>query len=131
MTNVAPGHATATLSGRELALQRRQAMARHGKAGTAQAVQTDKRSSAGRLQLNAAQITSAHHSGVSATSSASAAFSQPVASKSAARARRQALSTVGKAALKSAGHGAASRPAAHLRPRETYGSGRAGQFSFW
>jgi hypothetical protein len=116
MTNVAPGHATATLSGRELALQRRQAMARHGKAGTVKAVQTDKRSAAARLQLNAPQITGAHQDGASATSSASAAFSQPLAPKSAARARRQALSTVGKAALKNAGNGTASRPAAHLRP---------------
>jgi hypothetical protein len=116
MTNVAPGHATATLSGRELALQRRQAMARHGKTGTVKAVQTDKRSAAARLQLNAPQITGAHQDGASATSSASAAFTQPLAPKSAARARRQALSTVGKAALKNAGNGTASRPAAHLRP---------------
>ena len=56
MTNVAPGHATATLSGRELALQRRQAMARHGKAGTVSTAQTVKHSAAGRLQLNAAHL---------------------------------------------------------------------------
>lgn len=114
MTNVAPGHATATLSGRELALQRRQAMARHGKTGTTKAAQTE-RSAAERFRLNAAHISNAHHGGVSAAP-ASAPFTQPVAQKSAARARRQALSTIGKAALKNAGHGTATRPAAHLRP---------------
>lgn len=123
MTNVAPGHATATLSGRELALQRRQAMARHGKAGTVSTAQTVKHSAAGRLQLNAAHLVSAHHGGAataaSAVASASATFNQPVTSKSAARIRRQALSTVGKAGLKNAGQGAASRPAAHLRPSRT------------
>lgn len=120
MTNVAPGHATATLSGRELALQRRQAMARHGKAGAVVA-QADKRSAAGRLQLNAAHVASSTRSNAqaasAASSSASAAIIQPTAPKSAARARRQALSTVGKAALKNAGQGVASRPAAHVRPR--------------
>lgn len=120
MTNVAPGHATATLSGRELALQRRQAMARHGKAGAVLTAQADKHSAAGRLRLNVAHVASSSHSeaaSASASSSASASVIQPAAPKSAARARRQALSTVGKAALKNAGQGAASRPAAHRRPR--------------
>ena len=117
MTNVAPGHATATLSGRELALQRRQAMARHGKAGAVSTAQTVKHSPPAACQLNAAHLVGAHHGGAataaSAVASASAAFTQPVTSKSAARVRRQALSTVGKAGLKNAGQSAASRPTAH------------------
>jgi hypothetical protein len=94
-------------------------MARHGKARVVQTAQTDKRSASARLQLNAPETASAHYGGVSTASAGTTPALAPVASKSAARARRQALSTTGRAALQNAGSGGASRPAAHLRPSRT------------
>ncbi len=92
MTNPAAGHAQATLSGRELALQRRQAMALRGKGGaaTAPAAHRARRADDGAGVQTAAQVVS--HAGASAVSV------QPTATLNPARARRLALSLQGKAA---------------------------------
>lgn len=119
MTIAATGHANANLSGRELALQRRQAMARQGKAAIVKA--SAPRGSAGGV-MDAAKG-AASWRGAQAPASAVVSAAQgvtrvtplPAAVVSPARARRQALSSVGKAALQNAST-SASRPSAHLRP---------------
>lgn len=89
MTQITESTATATFSGRELALKRRQAMALHGKTGLK-------------------KIASAASSDAALIAQASAAVSQN--GRSASRARREALSLTGKAALKkSAGSAPAGR----------------------
>lgn len=117
MTHAAESHASATLSGRELALKRRQAMALHGKTG------------AGKSALAQARPTAA--SWTAPASVASAAPAAPAAparaddetlvaqlrnasNVSAARARREALSKSGKAALQKT---AAVRPTGRVRPQ--------------
>jgi len=112
MTNAAESTASATLSGRELALKRRQAMALHGKAGVAKT---------GAARPRTAATT------VAAASAAPSVTVEPVARVSdaalidqlragsprqASRARREALSQSGKAALQPT----AGRPSGRVRP---------------
>jgi len=119
MTNPADRHAQATLSGRELALKRRQAMALHGKAGSAKPSGAPSRP---RYEPTAPAPQSRPASAVSAASamrvsSASAApMTPPQAQLSPARARRLALSQQGKAAVQKSSSAAQARPSAHLRP---------------
>lgn len=113
--------ATATLSGRELALMRRKAMALHGKAGVAKTASAmSSRPAASRVEAPAAPA--APVSGLTAASTASASEAAIMAAaraaaaangRSASRARREALSTAGKAALQPA----ASRPSGRVRPK--------------
>lgn len=110
MTHPADRHAQATLSGRELALKRRQAMALHGKAGSAKPAGAPARQ---RPEM-AAALTAASASSQSRPAPA-APLSPPQSQLSPARARRQALSQQGKAAVKQASHGGSGRPSAHLR----------------
>ncbi|WP_079418008.1 CsoS2 family carboxysome shell protein [Thiomonas intermedia] len=125
MTYPADRHAQATLSGRELALKRRQAMALHGKAGSAKpAAASVRQRPEMAAALTAASSQSPQSRPASATSaapvvratSASASLSPPQAQLSPARARRQAMSQQGKPAVKQAVNGGPSRPSAHLRP---------------
>jgi hypothetical protein len=105
MTNPAAGHAQATLSGRELALRRRQAMALRGKGGaaTAHAAHRARRADDGAGVQTAVQAVS--HAGASAVSL------QPTATLNPARARRLALSLQGKAAAGPSGAPAAAAAA--------------------
>src|SRR3569832_2260664 len=119
MTIAAPGHANASLSGRELALQRRQAMARQGKTAIAKA--SAPRSSASGV-MDAGKVATAWRgaqapasAGVTVAQASTRVESLPAEGVSPARARRQALATVGKAALKTVST-SSSRPSAHLRP---------------
>ena len=115
--------ATATLSGRELALMRRKAMALHGKAGVVKTASVmSPRPTASRVEVKAAATPAAQASGLSAASTASASEAAIMAKaraavaangRSASRARREALSTAGKAALQPA----ASRPSGRVRPK--------------
>ncbi len=102
MTNPAAGHAQATLSGRELALQRRQAMALRGKGGsaTAPAAHRARRADGATGVQTAAQVVS--------VAGASAVSVQPTATLNPARARRLALSLQGKATAGSSGAPAAA-----------------------
>ena len=118
MTLATDSTATATLSGRELALKRRQAMALHGKKGLAKAVSVRQPAStrvappvAGPAsELAAVQPASAV---TPAEISALIARNQVVpAGRNASRARREALSQAGKAALKPT----AARPTGRVRP---------------
>lgn len=120
MTIAVSGYANANLSGRELALQRRQAMARQGKAAIAK---TSAQRSADVIMNAGKAATASYGSQAPVTAAVSAAQvltrAEPlpavVASVSAARARRQALASVGKAALQTASNNP-TRPSAHLRP---------------
>ena len=115
--------ATATLSGRELALMRRKAMALHGKAGVVKTASVmSPRPTASRVEVKAAATPAAQASGLSAASTGSASEAAIMAKaraavaangRSASRARREALSTAGKAALQPA----ASRPSGRVRPK--------------
>ncbi len=88
MTPADASPAQATLSGRELALMRRQVMALHGKAGvTRPASATSVVAATARPAMAVSRPVERHHSGA------------PAAAASAARQRRQALSQSGKAAL--------------------------------
>ncbi|MBU6513422.1 MAG: carboxysome shell protein, partial [Betaproteobacteria bacterium] len=106
MTNPAAGHAQATLSGRDLALQRRQAMALRGKGGAATAPAVHR----------APRVESAGIQAASAGTSPAAPLPS-VAAMNPARARRQALSLQGKAAAgRQAAAGAVRQPAAASVP---------------
>ncbi|MGC8531875.1 MAG: CsoS2 family carboxysome shell protein [Acidiphilium sp.] len=101
--------AAATLSGREIALLRRQAMAQHGKAGVVKASQTKIGQTAYGAARQSPILTNAS-SGVGRVTAPSvnafsdgAAFAPSTAPKRAALERRQALSQMGKAALSGAG----------------------------
>lgn len=119
MTQATDSSASATLSGRELALKRRQAMALHGKTGTAKAASVSKASARRSSPAPAAVNTPAP--AAASTPAASRDLprvpAQNVAAsgaRSASRARRQALSTAGKAALGSTG----ARPSGRVRPQQ-------------
>ena len=101
MTQATYSTATATLSGRELAQNRRKAMALHGKAGVMKTAAKAKPS---------AQRT--HFAPAKAAVETSMAAMQTNA-RSASRARREALSISGKAALKPS----ATRPTGRVRPK--------------
>lgn len=122
MTLTTDSTATANLSGRELALKRRKAMALHGKAGvTKTASVMSSRPAASRSAPQAASVqaesraSSASETAIMAQARAAAANS----GRSASRARREALSTAGKAALKPT----ASRPSGRVRPKAHVESG--------
>ena len=107
MTNPAAGHAQATLSGRELALQRRQAMALRGKSAAKAAP------AAYRAQRAEPVAASTASGGDARTGQACAVAMDTVAvAMNPARARRQALSLRGKAAVGAA----ATRPVAESSP---------------
>ena len=129
--------AGATLSGREIALMRRQAMAQHGKAGLAKAVQSRTvpakpasapAAPAERMSYAAARPSPVPNSRPSAhvrpaasmanTSNHVSTTSAPVAPKRAALERRQALSRMGKSALS----GAAAKPQSAEPARRGRGS---------
>ena len=123
MIQATDSKASATLSGRELALKRRKAMALHGKSGTAKAASVSK-SSARRVKAAPAATNAPVAASPAAASPAAASnYVQPVAARSAvesgarsvSRARRQAMSTSGKAAL---GSTAAARPSGRVRPQK-------------
>lgn len=122
MTHAAESNASATLSGRELALKRRQAMALHGKTGASARTAS--------VSRPAPAVSSAPASyGEPTTSYASASASvdeqtliaqlRNASSKSAARARREALSQGGKAAIQKTAYvsSSASRPSGRVRPQ--------------
>ena len=122
MTQATDSTASATLSGRELALKRRKAMALHGKAGVAGAA-TQSRPSAQRVNPApaAAVSTPAAASSATASSAASSNDAPPVqaqnvvsSGRSASRARRQAMSVSGKGALGSTN----TRPTGRVRPQK-------------
>ena len=129
MTQATDSSASATLSGRELALKRRKAMALHGKTGSAKAA-TKSRPSAQRVNPAPAAAVSTPAAASSATAAPAAASSdapvvqaQSVVSsgRSASRARRQAMSLSGKAALGST----ATRPTGRVRPQRAAAMGMA------
>ena len=120
MTLTTDSTATATLSGRELALNRRKAMALHGKTGVTKTSSVMSAKSASTRNQQAA--TPAAY-GKSVASSASASDASIMAQaraavanngRSASRARREAMSTSGKAALQST----AARPSGRMRPKQ-------------
>jgi len=119
MTQATYSTATATLSGRELALKRRQAMAMHGKTGTAKSASVSKpaaqRVNPTPATMNAAPVAAA--SSVATSNDAQLAQAQCAAvssARSASRARRQAMSTAGKGATVSSG----ARPSGRARPQQ-------------
>ncbi|MFN3544172.1 MAG: CsoS2 family carboxysome shell protein [Thiobacillus sp.] len=118
MTQAADSTASATLSGRELALKRRQAMALHGKTGVTKPAAAGRQPTAARSApaAPAASLAPATSSSEPASRPAGAAFVAPAPAASpareASRARRAALSTAGKAALQPT----ASRPTGRVRP---------------
>ena len=122
MTQATDSSASATLSGRELALKRRKAMALHGKSGTAKAASVSKPSARRVKQAPAAMNVPAAATPAVATPAAATNNVQPVQAQSVAasgarsisRARRQAMSTSGKAALGST----ATRPSGRVRPQK-------------
>jgi len=129
MTQATDSTASATLSGRELALKRRKAMALHGKTGTVKAA-TKSRPSAQRVNPAPAAAVSTPAAASSGTAAPAAASSdasvvqaQSVVSsgRSASRARRQAMSVSGKAALGST----ATRPTGRVRPQRAAAMGMA------
>ena len=103
MNSATPSSASATLSGRELALQRRKAMALNGKAA-----------------LSRSQVTAATHTTTPASVRASAEakpeaqawLTPPLVNRSAGRLRREALSQHGKGAAADS----ARRPTGQVRP---------------
>lgn len=118
MTQATDSTASATLSGRELALKRRKAMALHGKAGTTPAASAGKLS-ARRANPAPAAGTATVAASAAPASTAAAAYDLPhggtvSAAHSASRARRQAMSIAGKAALGSTG----TRPSGRVRPQQ-------------
>jgi hypothetical protein len=121
MTQATDSTASATLSGRELALKRRKAMALHGKAGTAKAASVSKPSARRVNPAPAAMSTPAAAASATASPSAASNNAPLVQAQSAAsggrcasRARRQAMSVTGKAALGST----ATRPTGRVRPQK-------------
>ncbi|MHB1587120.1 MAG: CsoS2 family carboxysome shell protein [Acidiferrobacteraceae bacterium] len=117
MTRATDSRATATLSGRELALKRRKAMAMHGKNGVVKAAAANP--SAGTRMTT----------GASGQEPAGATAVAGTTGRDASRARRQALSLAGKAAMQvSASAGRRERPQAAAEPGKPCGcSGNGAQ----
>ncbi|MHB1051726.1 MAG: CsoS2 family carboxysome shell protein [Thiobacillus sp.] len=120
MTLTTDSTATATLSGRELALNRRKAMALHGKTGvTKTASVMSARPAASRVEPASARVAESGLSKASAVSASDAAIMAQARAavaangRSASRARREAMSTSGKAALQPT----AARPSGRVRPK--------------
>jgi len=118
MTQATDSTASATLSGRELALKRRKAMALHGKAGTVKAVSVSRPSARRVNPASAARNTPVAASPAAASPAAASNKIQPAQAQrtaaSVSRARRQAMSTSGKATLGST----ATRPSGRVRPQK-------------
>jgi hypothetical protein len=117
MTQAAESPASATLSGRELALKRRQAMALHGKTGVTKPAAAGRQPTAARSAPTApaasmAPVASSSTSAAPASDAALIAQAQANASRKVSRARREALSVSGKAALQPT----AARPSGRVRP---------------
>ena len=120
MTQAADSTASATLSGRELALKRRQAMALHGKTGVTKTAAAGRQPTAARSvpaapaasPALAASSAPATLPAVHAPDAALIAQAQTNSSRQASRARREALSQSGKAALQPT----AARPTGRVRP---------------
>ena len=119
MTLTTDSTATATLSGRELALKRRKAMALHGKTGvTKMAAAMSARPAATRVNPAAAAASGPGKASTAGSVPDAAIMAQARAAvaengRSASRARREALSTSGKAALQPA----VSRPSGRVRQK--------------
>lgn len=114
MTLTTDSTATATLSGRELALKRRKAMALHGKTGVSKTSSVmSARPAAARVEPTAASAASGPRAASEASIMAQARVAAANRGRSASRARREALSTSGKAALQPT----ASRPSGRVRPK--------------
>ncbi|TNF58632.1 MAG: carboxysome shell protein, partial [Burkholderiales bacterium] len=112
MTQAADSTASATLSGRELALKRRQAMSLHGKAGVAKTAAT-KPAAAPRIDAgNVAPAVAEATPRASVSDAALIEQLKAVSPKKAGRSRREALSQSGKAALQTA----SARPTGRVRP---------------
>jgi hypothetical protein len=112
MTQAAESTASATLSGRELALKRRQAMALHGKAGVVKTA-ASRPTAAPRTSPAAAVLPAATAEPARSVSDAElVARLRSADSHQASRARREALSRSGKAALQPT----AGRPSGRVRP---------------
>ena len=114
MTHAAERTASATLSGRELALKRRQAMALHGKTGVAK---TGAARSAAAPSRVAAASPAPRAAAEPASRVADAALIdqlKAVSPRQASRARREALSQSGKAALQPG----SGRPSGRVRPTQ-------------
>jgi len=114
--------AGATLSGREIALMRRQAMTQHGKAGLNKlAIATFvSPARAATTATRSASMPSAHirpGSHAASTPQHQPASAPPVAPKRAALERRQALSRMGKSALTGAAKPQNAEPARHGRTK--------------
>src|SRR3569833_4174605 len=119
MTIVVFGFVFVCFFGCELVLQRRQAMARQGKTAIAKA--SAPRSSASGV-MDAGKVATAWRgaqapasAGVTVAQASTRVESLPATRLPPTKARRQALATVGKAALKTVST-STSRPSAHLRP---------------
>ena len=118
MTHAAESHVSATLSGRELALKRRQAMALHGKNGAGKSAPAKARPTAASWTDSkpAAQTApAAHVAAARADDQAMIAQLRSASNVSAARARREALSKSGKTGLQQT---AATRPSGRVRPTQ-------------
>ena len=100
---------SATLSGREIALNRRKAMALHGKTAAAKSTKASK--PAAKLST-AAYSPAAASQFIAARNDARLPAVATTQGREASRARREAMSTTGKAALKTT----ASRPTGRVRP---------------
>ncbi|MFO7542833.1 MAG: CsoS2 family carboxysome shell protein [Thiobacillus sp.] len=117
MTLTTDSTATATLSGRELALKRRKAMALHGKTGvTKTASVMSAKPAASRVEP--AAVAAGQRAASTASASDAAIMAQARAAvaaggRNASRARREAMSVSGKAALQPT----ASRPSGRVRQK--------------
>ena len=105
---------TATLSGRELALNRRKAMALHGKTAVAKSMKAKPAMASYQPAMAKQPAPMPAASRQSASTLDTPAAATVNAGRAASRARRQALSTAGKAALNKP---AAARPAGRVRPQ--------------
>ena len=121
MTLTSDSHSSATLSGRELALKRRQAMAKNGKTAIAKTAgvmftrqATSSFAEAAPSARPAAAVAAAPNTARLMAQAQNAVAATTSAARQASRVRREALSVAGKAALKPA----AARPSGRMRPAQ-------------
>jgi hypothetical protein len=113
MTDGLDARANVTLSGRELAMQRRQAMARLGKVGAGKTAAAGKSVAVARTAAHVVPAQIVPAAGTTQAAGQSAIATAPAPAVKPARARREALSRVGKSALPAAQpHSSARRPTA-------------------
>ncbi len=110
MTDGLDARANVTLSGRELAMQRRQAMARLGKVGAGKTAAAAKGVAVARATAHVVPAGVVSASAMPAASSQPATFNATAPAVKPARARREALSRMGKAALPTAQQRASGNP---------------------